>query len=79
MAQARGRALDQVVGQRLGRLGGEEAGVGVAQPLDLGMHRGDHRGMAVAEARDRRAARGVEVTPALVVDDEGAVAVPVPP
>ena len=66
--------LDQVGGQRLGGLGGEEVGVGVGDLVELVLDRLDHGGMAVAEAGDRRPARSVEVAPARAVDDVGPVA-----
>ena len=55
-----GRARDQVVGQRFGRLAGEEAGMRVGQLADLAPHRLDHPRMAVAEAGHRGAAARVE-------------------
>ena len=63
------RAGDQRVGQRLGHFGGEEAGVGVGQTVDLRVHRGQHLGMGVSEARHGRAASGIDVGPALGVED----------
>ncbi len=64
-----GRVLDQPVGQTLGGFGGEEGRVGVGERVQLPMQRRDHVGMAVAEAGHRGAARGVEIAPALGVDD----------
>ena len=61
VAHAGGRVRDQLVGQRLGDLGGEEARVRVGEPVDLRVHRREHVGVAVAEAGHRGAAAGVEV------------------
>ena len=73
VAHASGRAADQLVGQRLGDVGGEEAGVRVGDAVDLRVHRGAHVGMAVAERRDRGAAGGVEVLAPFAVDDRHAL------
>ena len=68
-AQARRRVGYEPVGEPLGGLGGEEGGVGVGERVELPAQRRDHRRVAMAEARDRRAAGGVEIAPALGVDD----------
>ena len=69
MAQSRRRVLDQPVGQTLGDFGREEGGVRIGQRVELAPHRGQYVRMPMAEARDRRAARCVEIKPALGVDD----------
>jgi hypothetical protein len=70
---AGGRLGDQRVGERLGRLAREEAGMGIGQPVGLILDGLDHGRVAVAEAGDGGTARGVEVAPSLLVDDMGAV------
>ena len=70
MGDAGRRLRDQHVGQRLGGLRGEEAGVGIGERVELRMHRGEHVGMPVAEAGDRRAARRIEIVLAAAVADE---------
>ncbi len=69
MAHSGRRVLDQPVGKALGGLGGEKPRVSVGDRLELPAHRGEHVGMPMAEARDRRASRGVEVASTLGVDD----------
>ena len=64
VAGAGRRLPDQVGGELLGDLGGEEAGVRVGELVDLRMHRGDDVRMPVAEAGDGGAAGGVDVLPA---------------
>jgi hypothetical protein len=71
---ARWRRRDQGVGERLRRLAGEERGVRVGEAFDLRLERRDHLGMAVAEARDRRTARGVEIALARLVEEVDAAA-----
>jgi hypothetical protein len=61
VAEAGGRICDQPVGKRLGRLGGEEAGVGVGDLVELGAERREDVGMAMAETGDGRAAGGLDV------------------
>ena len=61
MADAVRRMGDEIVGQRLGRFGREEAGVGVFQTLHLGAHGGQNVRVAMAEARHGGAAGGVDV------------------
>ncbi len=61
VARAGGRRADEPVGERLRRLGREEARVRVREPVDLRMHRRQHIGVAVAEARHGGAARRVEI------------------
>jgi hypothetical protein len=74
VAGADRRVAHQVVGQRLGHFGGEEARVRVGDAIDLRVHRGQHVGMAMAEARHRGAAGGVEIAAAVGVDDGAAAA-----
>ena len=69
VAQARRRVRDEPVGEPLGGLRGEEGGVGVGERVELPAQRRDDLRVAMAEAGDRRAARGVEIAPALGVDD----------
>ena len=69
LVEAGRRVLDEVVGQRLGHLAGEEARVRVREPVDLRVHRGEHVGVAMTKARDGGAAAGVEIASAAVVDD----------
>ena len=69
MAEAGRSVLDQAVGQALGDLGGEKGRVRIGQRVELLAHRGHDVRMPVAEARDRRAARRVEVASTLSVDD----------
>jgi hypothetical protein len=59
----------QVVGQRLGHLGGEETGVCIGQAVDLRMHGGQHVGVAMAQAGHGGATAGVDVGAALGVKD----------
>ena len=61
--------LDQPVGQTLGDFGREKGRVRVGQRVELPPHRGQYVRMPMAEARDGRAARRVEIAPALGVDD----------
>ena len=61
MADAGRRVRDQIVGQLLGGLRREEAGVRVGEPVELRVHGGQHVRMRVAEARHRRAARRIDV------------------
>ena len=69
MAQTRRSILDQPVGEAFGDFGGEESGVRIGEGVELFMHRGEHVRVAVAEARDGRAARRVEIALAVGVDD----------
>ena len=71
---ARRCSRDQLIGKRLGHRGREEAGVRVSDLVDLLVHRAQDVGMAVAEARHRRAAGRVDVFLARGVDDANAVA-----
>ena len=68
------RRPDQLVGELLGDLGREEARVRVGEAVDLRVHRRQHVGVAVAEARHRGAAAGVDVLLAGGVGDEHAAA-----
>ena len=69
VAQARRSVLDQPIREPFGGLGGEKSRVGIGERVELFVHRGEHVGMAVAKARDRRAAGCVEIAPAIGVDD----------
>ena len=71
---ALGRHLDQAIGQPLGRRAREEAGVGVGQLVGLRLDRRDHPRMAMAEAGNRSAAAGVQIAPAVLVDERDALA-----
>jgi hypothetical protein len=62
MADSGRCAADQMVGQLLGRLGGEEAGMGISQLAGLFLHGAGYVRMAMAKAAHRRAAGGVDVT-----------------
>ena len=68
------RTGEQVIGERFGDFGREEARVRVGDPVDLRVHGADHVGMAVAEARHGGAAGRVEVFAPLGIDDGDAVA-----
>ena len=68
MAEPGRRVLDQVVRETLGDLGGEKGRVRVSQRIELAAHCVEHIRMPVAEARDRRAPRRIEVAPTLSVD-----------
>jgi len=74
-AQTVRSAVDQRLGEVLGRLGGEERGMRERQPFGLGFDRGDDVGVAMPETRHRRAAGSVEVAPAFGVDDVDSVTV----
>src|SRR3546814_20360192 len=63
------RVGDQAVGQALGDLGGEDAGVGVGQLVELVMQRRQHGRVAVPEAGHRGATRSVEKGLAVGVED----------
>ncbi len=64
----------QPLGQPLGYLGREEAGVGIGQRVDLRMHGGLDVRMIVPQAGDRGAAGSVEIGAAGVVVDPYALA-----
>ena len=74
MARAGGRGTDELIGERFGGLRGEEARVRVREPVDLRVHRREHVGMAVAEARHGGAAGRVEILLAGCVDEPHAAA-----
>ena len=65
--QAAGGRGNQQIRQLFGDAGGEEAGVRVGDLLNLRVHGGAHVRVAVAQARDGCAARGVDVDFALRV------------
>src|SRR5882672_11645750 len=62
------RILDQTVGQPLGNLGGEEAGMRIGDDVELLMEGRDHVWMAVPEAGHRRTAGSVDVAPSVSVE-----------
>ena len=68
------RVLGEAVGQRLGHVGGEEAGVRVRDRVDLGVHRRQHVGVRVPETRHRGAAARVDVALSLSIDQLDALA-----
>src|SRR5690606_28310512 len=74
MAGACRRPPDQVVRKFLGHVRCEEAGMRVGELAELLAHRLEHVRMAVAEARDRRAAGGIDVVPTLAVAQVDALA-----
>jgi hypothetical protein len=61
--------FDEAVGETLGCLSREERGVGVGERVELLVQRRNHVGVAVAEAGDGGAARGVEITAPAGVDN----------
>jgi hypothetical protein len=69
MAHAGRRVGDEIGAQALGRFRGEEARMGVGQPVELGMHGREHVRMRVPEAGHGGAARGIDVVPPLAVAD----------
>jgi hypothetical protein len=70
----RRRVRDQVIAQLLGDSGGKKAGVCVGESVDLPVHGGQHFGVTMAQARNGRAARGVDVFAARAVDEANAAA-----
>src|SRR5262249_46277417 len=68
------RVADQIIGQRFSRLAGVKHHVGELEFRDLILNGLDHRGLAVAQAGDARAAASVKITIALAVNDVRAVA-----
>ena len=69
VAQARGSVLNQPVGESLGGFGGEKGGMRLGKRVKLFAHGGEHVRMTMAEAGDGRAARRVEIAPAVGVDN----------
>ncbi len=65
--------LDEIGAEVLRRLRREEARMRIGELVELGVHGGEHVGVAVAKARDRRAARGVDVLLAGRVPDADAL------
>ena len=59
VGQSAGGMAHQHVGQRLGRLIGEKAGVGIGEPIELAVHRSQNMRVAVSQASDGRPARAV--------------------
>ena len=69
MAKSGRRVLNQAVRETLGDFGGEKGRVRVGQRLELAPHRDQYVRMRMAQAGDGRAARCVEIAPALGIDD----------
>ena len=74
LVEPRGRARDQAVGERLGRLVAEEAGMREGELAHLAADRLDDALMAVPETGHGGAAAGVDVALAVAIDDLDAVA-----
>ena len=74
VADAFGGVGDQPVGESLGHFGGEEAGMGIGELVELLVQGRRHCGMAVPQAGHRGAARGVDVALAGGIDDFDALA-----
>ena len=72
MAKTIRRVRDKVVGKPFCRLRGEEAGMGIFEPVELRAHGRDDVGMRMAETRHRGAAGGVDIFLARGVADEDA-------
>ena len=62
MAHAGRGRRDQHIGEFLGHFGAEKTGMGVSQPVNLGMHGRQHLGVAVAKAGHGSAAAGIQVS-----------------
>jgi len=69
-----GRLGNQQIGQVLGRLGGEEPGMGKGHLVQLAMDRRPDIGIGMAKAGHRRAARAVQIRPPLGVEEITALA-----
>ena len=74
VTDARRRVGDEIVGQLLGDLRREEAGMRIGEPVELLVHRRQHVRMRVPEAGHRRAGRGIDVLLAGAVADDDALA-----
>ena len=68
------RVRDEIVGQFLRNLRGEEARMRISEPVELLVHRRQHVRMRMPETGHRRAARGVDVFLARGVADDDALA-----
>ena len=68
------RAIHKHFGQTLGRLGCEEAGMGVGDLVELRLDSVKHGPVAMAKARYRRATTGIEIFVAVGIDQPEAVA-----
>src|SRR5580692_8628349 len=68
------RGLDQPVGELFGGLRGEKSGMSVSKLVELLVKRGDHVGMAVAEAGHRGTAGRIDVALAVLVEQFDALA-----
>ncbi len=71
---ARRRPFNQHLGQMFGRLGGEEAGMGVGDTIQLRLDGGKHGTVGMTEAGYRRAAASVEIAAILGINQPNAVA-----
>ena len=69
VADALGGVGDQAVGEFLGHVGGEEAGMGIGELVELLVQGRRHRWMAVPQAGHRGATRRVDVALAGGIDD----------
>ena len=69
----RARRAISVVGEFLGDRRREETRMRIRQRVNLRVHRGEHVGMPMAEARHRGAARGVEIALSTCVGDPATV------
>ena len=65
--------MGKLLGERLRRYAAEKSGVRKFKPLDLGFHRFDDLGIAMPQAGNRGATRGVEIMLPGTVDDVNAV------
>ena len=74
MRHAGRRVRDQVIGELFRDFRGEEAGVGIGDPVELCAHRRRDVGVAMTETGHGRAAGRVEVFLSVGVDDDDAVA-----
>ena len=74
LGHARRRVGDELVRERLGHAGGEEARVGVREAIELCVHRGEDRGMLVTETGHRSASARIDVAPSFAVDEIDALA-----
>ena len=68
IAHASGRVGHQVVSQLFLHIGGEKAGVGVGELVNLAVHGRHHIGLGMAQAGDCRTAAGVDIGLARLVE-----------
>ncbi len=69
-----GRIGDEAVGKPFRRLGGEEAGMGICYTVELRVEGGEHIRMSVTEAGDGGSPGGVDIGPALGIEEPDAFA-----